>query len=218
MTQKKVAIFLFGSGVFDGSEITEAVSCIIAAEQMGAMIEFFAPDISQYDVVNHASGKSQSEARNVLVESARIARGKISNLKDFCAENFDAIICPGGFGAAKNASDFALNGAKATLNKDLEKALLDFFKLNRPMGFACISPASIAAVALGKFGVELTIGSDPQTADALESFGAIHKNCPATDFIKDSRYPIYSTPAYMLASNSAEVFEGISKMVKAMLK
>lgn len=216
--RKKVAIFLFGAGVFDGSEIVESVSCQIAAERAGASVEFFSPDVFQRDVVDHASGKASNERRNVKSESARIARGKIFDAKDFNAEDFDALIFPGGFGAAKNASDFALKGKNAKVLPEIERAVLDFFALKKPMGFACISPASIAAPVLGKFGVSLTIGSDAQTAQILESFGAKHVGCAAKSFVKDEARPVFSTPAYMLAANAAEVFEGISKMVSAMLK
>ena len=40
--------------------------------------------------------------RNVLVESARIARGNISPLSTLSATSYDAVVFPGGFGAAKN--------------------------------------------------------------------------------------------------------------------
>lgn len=216
--QKKAAIILSGCGVFDGSETTEAVAAIFGVCRAGATPVFFAPNIEQAETVNHLSGKAEKEIRNVLKESARIARGEISDLKDFDANGVDAAIFVGGFGAAKNLSDFAFKGAQASLNKDVERAVLTMFELKKPLGFVCISPASVGAAALGKFGVTLTIGSDPQTAAELEKTGAKHKECDAKNFVKDPNFEVYSTPAYMLAQNPLDVLEGIEKMAREMLK
>ena len=213
---KKAAIILSGCGVLDGSEITEAIAAVFGVCEAGAEPVFFAPDIHQADVVNHLTGKPEGSRRNVLEEAARIARGNISDLKNFNAQNLDAAIFVGGFGAAKNLSDFAANGANCKLNKDAEKAVLDMYNLKKPLGFVCIAPASVAAPALGKFGVKLTIGSDPQTAAQIEKTGAIHVECAADDFIKDGN--VYSTPAYMLAQSPLDVRCGVAKMAREMLK
>lgn len=215
---KKAAIFLSGCGVYDGSEITETIATILAVEKCGAKCVFFAPDMPQLDVVNHLSGKSENSSRNVLVESARIARGKIFNLDAFRCEDFDALLFPGGFGAAKNLSSYALKNAEAKLLPKVESAVLGMYEAKKPIGFICISPASIGAVALGKFGVELTIGSDKATAQTVEELGAHHICCEASNFVKDKNSNVYSTPAYMLAKSALEASVGIEKMVRAMLQ
>lgn len=217
-TDKKVAIILSGCGVYDGSEIIESVATILAIEKCGAKCVFFAPEIPQADVVNHLTGKTESQTRNVLQESARIARGKILNLDAFKVEDFDAIIFPGGFGAAKNLSSYAFKNTDATLLPKVECAVLGMFNAKKPIGFLCISPASIGAVALGKFGVELTIGNDKDTAQTIEALGARHKVCEASNFVKDKNTNVYSTPAFMSAKTALEASIGIEKMVRAMLK
>lgn len=216
-SSKKVAIVLSGCGVYDGSEIIEAVSTIIAVEKCGAKCVFFAPDVRQTDVVNHLDGKAESSVRNVLQESARIARGDIADIAKFDPKNFDALIFPGGFGAAKNLSTFAFDGAKAKLLAQVESAVLKMFEAGKPLGFVCISPASVGAVALGRFGVELTIGSDPSTASVIEALGAKHVICEAESFVKDKTYKVYSTPAFMSAKSALEAYTGIEKMLKAIL-
>lgn len=213
---KKAAVILSGCGVMDGSEIHEAVVTILSLKKAGAEISFFAPNIKQFDVVNHLEAKSyQGQSRNVLEESARIARGQISKLDDFRARDFDAVFFPGGFGAAKNLCDFAINGADCKVEESVLRVIKDSLENNVKLGFICIAPV-IAAKAIGA-GVELTIGNDASTASAIEAMGAVHVECSATSFVKDSKLPVYSTPAYMLAKDIAELETGISSMVSAML-
>lgn len=213
---KNVAVVLAGCGVFDGSEIHEAVITILNLHKLGANITFFAPNVEQADVVNHLEGKSDSNARNVLVESARIARGSVLDLAGFLAGDFDAIVFPGGFGAAKNLCTFAFDGANCSVNSDVQKAISAMLLQNKPMGFLCIAPV-IAAKAIGN-DVKLTIGTDSATASAVEAMGAKHIDCSADDFVVDEKLKVYSTPAYMLASNTAEIDLGVSKMLASMLK
>ena len=213
---KNVAVVLAGCGVFDGSEIHEAVITILNLHKLGANITFFAPNVEQADVVNHLEGKPDSNARNVLVESARIARGSVLDLAGFSADDFDAIVFPGGFGAAKNLCTFAFDGANCSVNSDVQKAISAMLLQNKPMGFLCIAPV-IAAKAIGN-DVKLTIGTDSATASAVEAMGAKHIDCSADDFVVDEKLKVYSTPAYMLASNTAEIDLGVSKMLASMLK
>ena len=213
---KNVAVVLAGCGVFDGSEIHEAVITILNLHKLGANITFFAPNVAQADVVNHLEGKPDSNARNVLVESARIARGSVLDLAGFSADDFDAIVFPGGFGAAKNLCTFAFDGANCLVNSDVQKAISAMLLQNKPMGFLCIAPV-IAAKAIGN-DVKLTIGTDSATASAVEAMGAKHIDCSADDFVVDEKLKVYSTPAYMLASNTAEIDLGVSKMLASMLK
>ncbi len=110
---KKIAVCLSGCGFLDGAEIHESVLTLLAIDQAGAKAICCAPDVAQAGVVNHATQTPESATRNVLVESARIARGEIRNLKDMRASEVDALIFPGGFGAAKNLCTFASEGRLA---------------------------------------------------------------------------------------------------------
>ena len=169
---KKIAVVLSGSGVFDGSEVHETTMTLYAIMKNGATYEIFAPDIDQHHVINHITGKEMNEKRNVLIESARIARGEISDLAKFNASEFDALIIPGGFGAAKNLSTFAFDGADCKVNLDVEKAIRSMLEQKKPIGALCITPVIIAKL-LGE--VELTIGQDQGTADAIQKMGAIQR-------------------------------------------
>jgi len=211
---KKFAVVLSGCGVFDGAEIHEATLTMLAIKKQGAQYEIFAPDISQHHVINHITGEEMDEIRNVLTESARIARGQIKDLKLYDPNNFDALIFPGGFGAAKNLCDFAFNGADCTVNSDVEKAILKTAGKNKPIGALCISPVIFAKI----FGdVEVTIGQDAGTAEAVEKLGATHVKTNHGEVIIDEKNNLYTTPCYMLDANILEIAKGASNIVKAML-
>lgn len=215
---KKVAVVLSGCGVYDGAEIHESVLVLLALDRANATIECFAPDVPQVHVVNHITGQAvPGEVRNVLVESARIARGNIKPLADLKAANADAVIFPGGFGAAKNLCDFALVGAGFKVDPEVSRVVREFRALGKPLGFACIAPA-IAARLLGDAAVEFTIGTDPSTAAALSGDGGRHVNCGVRDIVVDTRLKVVTTPAYMLAGRVIEAEAGINKMVKAVLE
>jgi len=211
---KNVAIILSGCGVFDGSEIHEAVVTLNAVESLGATAHFFAPDKIQFHCIDHSTMQEANQVRNVLVESARIARGTCANLESFDGRNFDALIFVGGFGAAKNLSDFAFKGAECSVDEDVERSIKQMLELKKPMGFICISPCLAAKVISNK--VKITIGNDADTAKAIESLGAIHVNCEVDSFVKDEIFNVFSTPAYMLAKNTVELSSGINAMIKAM--
>lgn len=213
---KNIAVILSGSGVFDGSEIHEAVLTMLAIEQQGARYTCFAPDINQHHVINHLTGaECPNETRNVLVESARIARGEIADIKTLVVERFDALILPGGFGAAKNLSDFAFKGAECQLQADVLAACQAFAKVKKPAGYICIAPAMIPLVYGA--GSRMTIGTDEETATAVTAMGAEHQVCPVNDVIIDAKRKLVSTPAYMLANNISEAASGINKLVKEVL-
>lgn len=212
---KKFAIVLSGCGVFDGAEIHEATLTMLAVMKQGAQYEIFAPDINQHHVVNHITGDEMPEERNVLIESARIARGQIKDLKLYDANNFDALIFPGGFGAAKNLCDFAFKGADCNVNPDVEKAILKTVGKNKPIGALCISPVIFAKV----FGdVEVTIGQDAGTAEAIEKLGATHIKTNHGEVILDEKHNLYTTPCYMLDANILDIARGASNIVKAMME
>lgn len=216
---KKVAVVLSGAGVFDGAEIHESVITLLALDRRGAEVHIFAPDIPQMHVINHYTQQPTDETRNVLVESARIARGNIKDLAEADAGNYDAVIFPGGFGAAKNLCDFAVKGPDCSVNPAVEKFIADALKAKKVMGFICIAPALLAKVAAGiDLHPDLTIGTDKDTAAAVEKTGAHHISCPVSDFVVDEKNKIVTTPAYMLGQRISEVAEGIEKLVAKVIE
>lgn len=214
--KKKIGVVLSGCGVFDGSEIHEAVFTLLAIDRNGAEAVCMAPDV-QLDEVDHLAGAPTGAKRSVLVESARIARGKIRNIADVKASELDAIIFPGGFGAAKNLCDFAFKGAAATPQPDVARLIKEMSAAGKPIGAICIAPALIAAVLGKELAPHVTIGTDEGTAAAINATGSCHVNCPVTEFVVDKKNRIVSTPAYMLANSIGEAAEGIEKTVKAVM-
>ena len=212
---KKFAVVLSGCGVFDGAEIHEATLSLLAIAKKGCSYEIFAPDIQQYHVVNHVTGDEMEETRNVLVESARIARGKIRDLKEFHPADFDGLLFPGGFGAAKNLSTWAFEGADAAILPEVEVAIKGMVDMGKPVGALCISPVILARV-LGE--VHLTIGDDESTIDALESLGAKHVYATHGEVVVDPDHNLVTTPCYMLDANIVQIAEGADNVVDAMIK
>lgn len=208
---KKVGVLLSGCGVFDGAEIHESVLTLLFLDKAGAEIICMAPD-TEFDVVNHLTQKPGGEKRNVLIESARIARGNIRNLKDVKAPDLDALILPGGFGAAKNLSDFAVKGPESTVQPDVKRILQEMLSAGKPIGAICIAPATVAK-ALADKKPEVTIGTDAGTAAAIEKTGAKHKSCSVDMIHIDQKNKIVSTPAYMLGPGIKDVAVGIEKLV-----
>jgi len=219
--KKKIAVVMSGCGVFDGTEIHEAVLTLLAIEEEGASWHCFAPNIEQMHVINHSTGNvEEGETRNVFVESARISRGgeKISELDEYDPTDFDAIVFPGGFGGAKNLSDFAVRGGEAEVQASVTNAVRSTHAMGKPIGFICITPASVGALTLGGDGVELTIGNDPDTASAVVQCGAKHTDCPVENVVVDFENKVVSTPAYMLGPGVSDVRKGISNLVNEVLK
>lgn len=212
---KNFAVILAGCGVFDGAEIHEAVMTLFAIAKNGATYSLFAPDINQHHVVNHITGKEMPEKRNVLIESARIARGKIRPLSDLDIRNFDAVIFPGGFGVAKNLCNFAFKGADCEVNAEVKKVIKETVSLRKPLGALCISPVLLAAV-LGD--VEITLGSDGSSAQAVTKMGAKHKVTTHGDVVIDEKHKIFTTPCYMLDATIVQIAEGTENIVKKMLE
>jgi len=211
---KIFAVVLSGCGVFDGAEIHEATLTMLAIMKQGAQYEIFAPDIPQHHVINHITGDEMNETRNVLVESARIARGAILNIKDYDPANFDALIFPGGFGAAKNLCDFAFKGIDCTVNKEIVKAVSTTADAGKPIGALCISPVILAKL----FGEgDMTIGQDPGTVEAMEKMGASHKHTDHGEVVYDEKNNVFTTPCYMLDATILDIEKGASAIVQAML-
>lgn len=212
----RIGVLLSGCGVLDGSEIHEAVITLLALDRAGAEVVCMAPDIDQYHVVNHLTKEVTGEKRNVLVESARIARGVISNLEDVRAAELDGLILPGGFGAAKNLSDFALKGTQAEVHPGVVRLLREMTEAGKPVGAICIAPAAVVKALAGR-NPEVTIGSDEETARAIEGMGGRHRVCTVDMIHVDEANRIVSTPAYMLGPRIRDVAEGIEKLVEKVL-
>ena len=212
---KKFAVVLSGNGVFDGAEIHEATLTLYAIMKNGASYEIFAPDIPQHHVINHITGEEMEETRNVLIESARIARGAIKDLKEFSADAYDGLIFPGGFGVAKNLSTVAFDGPDAKVNAEVERAVKETNDLGKPIGALCIAPAMIAKILDD---ATVTIGQDPGTIEAIEKMGGTHINTSHGDVVYDDNLNLFSTPCYMLDANILQIAEGADNIVSAMLK
>lgn len=207
------AVILAGSGVFDGSEIHEATMSFFAIMNNGGSYQAFAPDIDQHNVINHITGEEMDEKRNVLIESARLVRGDIKNLKEFNAEEYDALILPGGFGAAKNLSTFAFDGTHCRINGEVENAVRAMVNQDKPVGALCISPVILAKI----FGdVKLTIGQDKDTAQAVENMGATHRKTDHGEVVVDKTRKIVTSPCYMLDANILNIAEGADNVVKSL--
>ncbi|MCL1078543.1 isoprenoid biosynthesis protein ElbB [Parashewanella spongiae] len=213
---KKVAVLLSGCGVFDGCEVNEAVLTLLTIATEGASYQCFAPDQEQMHVIDHLSGNvAEMEKRNVLVESARIARGEVLATTALEIDNFDALIIPGGYGAAKNLCDFAVNGADCEISTLVESFIDQFKQAQKPVGFICISPVMIPKIY--PQGATGTIGTDEETAAAFDVMGGQHQQTNVDDIVVDSKNKVVSTPAYMLANTIVEAHKGIEKLVKKVI-
>lgn len=213
---KKIAVILSGCGVFDGAEIHESVLTMLEIERNGAGYQCLAPNIAQAHVINHLTGEEMPQERNVMVEAARIARGEVIDLNDANPADYDAVILPGGFGAAKNLCDFAFKGAECRVEESVERFITSMHQAGKPVGFVCIAPV-MAPILCGE-GVKATIGNDQDTASAIEALGGSHQVCSVTEFIVDEDKKVVTTPAYMLAGSISEAHSGISKLVSKIIE
>jgi len=217
---KKIGVVLSGCGVYDGAEIHESVITLLAIDRAGAQAVCMAPNVDQMHVVNHVTGEEAAgEKRNVLVESARIARGEIKDISTVKAEDIDALVFPGGFGAAKNLSSFAVKGENCDVHPEVLRLVKEFAAKQKPQAVLCIAPAMMAKIYedAPKKPV-LTIGNDKETSGKIEIMGSRHQDCAANDFVFDAENKIVSTPAYMLGQSISEVAEGIEKTINELIK
>ena len=214
----KVGLVLSGCGVNDGSEIHESVITMLELDRAGAEMVLMAPNIDQLHVINHATGEEMDESRNVLIESARIARGEIKNIATVKGDDLDALIFPGGFGVAKNLCDYAMAGSDCSVNPDVSRLISEVHDAGKPIGVICIAPALMAKVMGEKNEkVNLTIGFDEKTGSDINAMGANHVMCPVEEFVVDTEKKIVSTPAYMEAKSIKEAAAGIEKLVAEVL-
>jgi enhancing lycopene biosynthesis protein 2 len=216
---KKVAVILAGCGYLDGAEIRESVLSLLYLDENNADVKIFAPDKDQHHVINHLNGEEvANETRNVLIESARIARGDISPLSDLNASDFDALILPGGFGVAKNCSTLAFDGADMNIDEEYKKAINDFYDDKKPIGAICISPAILVASLKAKTKTKVTVGEE-ENNDLIESLGGTHTAKRTDDIEIDNDNNIVSTSAYMRDdARISDVSKGIENLVKEILE
>ena len=216
---KKIGVVLSGCGVYDGAEIHEAVITLLAIDRAGAKSVCMAPDIDQIHVINHHNGEEMvGEKRNVLVESARIARGEIRDINSIKADDIDALVFPGGFGAAKNLSNFAEKGDECDVHPDVMRLVKEFVAKQKPQAALCIAPAMMAKIYESEsVKPTLTIGNDKDGISMIEAMGSQHQECVATDFVFDETNKIISTPAYMVGKSISEVAEGIEKTINKLV-
>ncbi len=219
----RVGVVLSGSGYLDGSEIQEAVFTLFHLDHPGIETVCMAPNIQQKHVINHLTGEEvPGETRNVLAESARISRGNIKDISEVDVASLDAVIFPGGYGAAKNLSSFAFDNVSLVVNPAVEKLILDIYQAEKPLGFICISPV-IAAKVLGNSdnlrhkGLKLTIGTDKDTSEAIHELHAVHEASTVDDIVFDIENRVVSTPAYMIGPGPRAIDKGIEKLVKQVL-
>lgn len=215
MNNKKIAIILSGCGHRDGSEIHEATLTLWAMHKNGAEYQCFAPNVTQHHVLNHLTGEEMPEQRNVLIEAARIARGRIKDLAQFNAADFDGLVIPGGVGAAKNLCTYAFDGPDCAINPDTARAIKAMHAAGKPIGALCIAPVILAKV-LG--GVTVTAGQDSETAANIAKMGGIHAPTLHGEIVIDRANKIVTTPCYMLDSRIDQIAEGADKLIQAMLE
>ncbi|MDJ0782736.1 MAG: isoprenoid biosynthesis glyoxalase ElbB [Desulfosarcinaceae bacterium] len=213
---KNIGVLLSGCGVYDGSEIHEAVLTLLFLANHGAEVVCLAPDMEQVHAINHVSQVAETATRNVMVEAARIARGEIQSLDGLAAEKLDALILPGGFGAAKNLCDFALVGPDARVHPQVNSLLTAIHAAGKPIGAMCIAPAVVVRT-LGAASPRVTIGNDVGTAAGIAAMGGEHVNCTVEEICVDEANKIVSTPAYMLGPGISDIAQGIEKLVVQVL-
>ena len=217
---KKIGIILSGCGAFDGAEIHESVLTIYYLNKAGAELSFYAPDVKQLQVINHHTQQiTPEENRNVLEESARIARGPVNNLSDMIIDELDAVVIPGGFGSAANLSTFAVEGKNCKVNSELIEIIKSVISKGKVLGVICISPILVAcALKDSNLNPTITIGSDEELNDVLAAWNATPVIAQASEVIVDERNKRVTTPAYMLAENIVEVGNGIEKFTNEIMR
>lgn len=212
----RAAVVFSGCGHLDGAEIREAVLSLLVLDQQEVDVKCFAPDIEVLQVINHKTGKTTKEKRNVLTETARIARGEVYDLKEAKVEDFDMLVIPGGHGVAKNLSNLGENKETVTVIPDLKNLVIGFFDAKKPIGAICISPAVVASILRKKATVKVTIGDDK--SQLIEKLGGEHIKCDTELSIEDEEYNIFSCSAYMRDDSLFSIHKGIKHMIESMIR
>jgi len=221
----KVAVLLSGSGVYDGSEIHETVLSLLALAEAGMEYHCFAPNIDQHHVINHLNGEEMNESRNVLIESARMARGAVEDIAKLKTQDFDALMMPGGFGAAKNWTKWAFEGPDGEIDPEVKQTINAFVDASKPIVALCMSPTVISKALEGrKLNEKLTVGTTQESSPyditaisvGMESLGAQPEHKSVVEISIDAENKIITSPCYMMDASILEIKEGISKSVDAL--
>lgn len=222
---KKIGVILSGCGVYDGSEIQEAVFTLLEIADEGGMAVCYAPNIDQHHVINHLTGAEMSEKRNVLIESARIARGDVKSLSDFKIEDVDALVIPGGFGAAKNLTKWAFNGPDGDILPDLKKAIIDCVQAKKPLVGLCMGPTVIAKALEGTdIRARLTVGTTKEKSPydiaaisaGMEKTGAVADMRSVDEILIDKHYKIITAPCYMMEGSIVDIYKNVKQAIFAL--
>lgn len=223
---KKIGVLLHGSGVFDGSEIHESVFTLLAIAEAGAEAVCFAPNINQHHVLNHTTGEEMSETRNVLVESARIARGNIKDIVDINASELDGLVMPGGFGTAKNITKWAFEGPNGPILESVKNLIVELVAQGKPIAGLCMSPTTIAKALEGTdYHAHLTVGTSNEASPyeiaaisaGMESIGQVAEMASVREIVVDEKLKIVTAPCYMMEANIVEVRDNIKQAVDALI-
>lgn len=227
MPKPKIAVLLSGCGVYDGAEIHESVLTLLAIDQAGAEYQCVAPDMDQHHVINHITGDEMKEKRNVLVESARIARGNIKSAKDVAAKDFDGLAMPGGFGAAKNLTNWAFSGPDGEIHPEVKRIINEFVFANKPVVAVCMSPAVVAKALAGtNIHPKLTVGTTKEKSPydvaavsaGMEKAGAVAEMVNVEDIVVDEKNKIITSPCYMMEASISQIYSGIKKAIDKMIQ
>ena len=216
----KVAVILSGSGVYDGSEIQESVLTFLCLDQAGHEYFCFAPNKDQHHVVNHITGDEMNESRNCMVEAARISRGEMSDLSTYNPADFDALVVVGGFGAAKNLTQWAFSGKDGSIERDVQTAIQSTLDHKKKIVAMCMGPTVVAkALEHSKYNAVLTVGSSKETSpydingihEQMEALGATCKEATKTEVVFDESLNIISIPAYMMDAGINDIYLNIKQ-------
>jgi enhancing lycopene biosynthesis protein 2 len=215
----KVGVVLSGCGAQDGAEIHESVITLLALDRAGVEVTIMAPDMNQFHVINHLNNEEIDTSRNILIESARIARGNIVDVANVTGDELDALIFPGGTGMAKNIFDYAMVGPDCTVIKDVQRLTMEIIESGKPLGAICIAPVMVAKVLqkMGRSG-KVTGGCNEQITADIHSMGIETESADADEIVVDEKNKIVSTPAYVEAKSIKESAEGIEKLVTKVLE
>lgn len=222
----KIGVLLAGCGVFDGSEIHEATFALLALNQRGVEVVCMAPDMAQHHVINHITGEEMNEQRNVLVESARIARGEIQSIDEVDIASLDALVVPGGSGAAKNLSQWAIDGPDGYILPEVVKLIKTMVEKGKPLAGLCMGPTVIAqALAQTDIKPRLTVGSTEAKSpydiggisSGMESLGAEVTMRTIKEIELDENHRIVTAPCYMMEGSISEVHDNIQQAIDALV-
>ncbi len=218
MEKKKIGVLLSGCGVYDGAEIQEAVLTLLEIDQMGAEAVCIALNENQFHTINHLTGETMPEDRNMLVEAARIARGNIQDISSIIPADLDALVLPGGFGNAKNFTNWAFEGATGSIHPKIKLLIVNMVNIGKPIVALCVSPIVVAkALEDSNLHPILTIGSSEQASPySIEDFSKGLKQTGASTNMKttheiefDANLNIISAPCYMQEVSIKTIHENI---------